>query len=29
MVFAELYQALNSKAIDGLDNTFNNDEAMK
>ncbi len=29
MAFAEVYQALNSKAIDGLDNTFNNHETMK
>ncbi len=29
MAFGEVYQALNSKAIDGLDNTFNNIETMK
>ncbi len=29
MAFAEVYQALNSHAIDGLDNTFNNHETQK
>jgi C4-dicarboxylate-binding protein DctP len=29
MAFGEVYQALNSKAVDGLDNTFNNIETMK
>lgn len=29
MAFAEVYQALNSGAIDGLDNTFNNHETQK